>query len=96
MAFGPQALLRPLLELEEEEGVLPNTSEGLANSGRYGSGPYYLDPLPAELFLGRLDGTSLRVPSLFLWKYLDLDNLSKYRLANNDKPLPMGQGCINK
>ena len=79
MAFGPQALLRPLLELEEEEGVLLNTSEGLANSGRYGSGPYYLDPLPDELFLGRLDGTSLRVPSLFLWKYRDPGNLWIHR-----------------
>ena len=78
MAFGPQALLRPLLELEEEEGVLLNTSEGLANSGRYGSGPYYLEPLPAELFLGRLDGTSLRFPSLFLWKYLALDIIYGY------------------
>ena len=96
MAFGPQALLRPLLELEEEEGVLLNTSEGLANSGRYGSGPYYLEPLPAELLLGRLVGTSLGFPSLFLWKYLALDNLSIHRLDSNDNPLPMGQGCINK
>ena len=78
MAFGPQALLRPLLELEEEEGVLLNTSEGLANSGRHGSGPYYLEPLPAELFLGRLDGASLRFPSLFLWKYLPLDIIYGY------------------
>ena len=78
MALIPQALLLLLLELEEEEGVLPNTSEGLANSGRYGSRPYYLDPLPAELFLGRLDGTSLRVPSLFLWKYLDFDIIYGY------------------
>ena len=97
MAFSPQALLRPLLELEEEEGVLLSTSEGLANSGRYGSGPYYLDPLPDELFLGRLDDTSLRVPSFFLWKYPgSLYNLRQYRLGFNDKPLPMGQGCINE
>ena len=60
MAFGPQALLLPLLELEEEEGVLLDTSEGLANSWRWDSGPYYLDPLPDELFLGRLVGASLR------------------------------------
>ena len=79
MAFGPQALLRPLLELEEGEGVLLNTSEGLANSGRYGSGPYYLEPLPAELFLGRLVGASLRFPSLFLWKHFALDNLWIHR-----------------
>ena len=59
MAFGPQALLHPLLELEGEEGVLLDTSEGLANGGRYGSGPYYLDPLPDELFLGRPANTSL-------------------------------------
>ena len=59
MALGPQALLRPLLELEGEEGVLLDTSEGLANGGRYGSGPYYLDPLPDELSQGRLDDTSL-------------------------------------
>ena len=77
MAFGPQALLRLLLELEEE-GVLLNTSEGLANSGHNGSGPYYLEPLPAELFLGRLNGTSLRFPSLFLWKYLALDIIYGY------------------
>ena len=46
--------------------------------------------------LGRLDGTSLRFPSLFLWKHFALDNLWIYRLGYNDKPLPMGQGCINK
>ena len=37
-----------------------NTSEGLASGWRWDSGPYYLDPLPDELFLGRLVGASLR------------------------------------
>ena len=34
----------PSLMLEGEEGVLLDTSEGLANSRLHGSGPYYLDP----------------------------------------------------
>ena len=53
MAFGSQALLLPLLGLEEEKGVL-DTSEGQPAVGDGIPDPIILDPPPDEL-LGRLD-----------------------------------------
>ena len=51
MALGPQALLRPLLDSRGEEGVPLDTSEGPCQRLARGSGPYYLEPPPDELFL---------------------------------------------
>ena len=45
MAFGPQALLLPLLGLEEEKGVLLDTSEGQPAVGDGIPDPIILDPL---------------------------------------------------
>ena len=89
-------LLLLLLELDEEEGVLLNPRKAFSTVGDTVPDPIISIASQLNSSLGRLDGTSLRVPSLFLCKYLDLDNMSMQRLESNDKPLPMGQGCINK
>ena len=96
VAFGPQALLRPLLELEEEEGVLPqDLGKALPAVGDGIPDPIILNSLPDEL-LGRLVGQPLGPKPLLLEALWSRYNLRQYRLGFNDKPLPMGQGCINE
>ena len=51
MAFGPQALLRPLLDSRVRRVSLLTPRKALANGWLRGSGPYYLEPPPDELFL---------------------------------------------
>ena len=87
--------LRLLLELEEEEGVLLDPRKAFSTVGVTvpypitRSSPSWTLPLADRL----TQSQSQRFPS---GSGEDLDNLSKHRLVNNDKPLPMGQGCINE
>ena len=75
VAFGPQALLLPLLRLEEEKGVL-DTSEGQPAVGVGIQDPIILEAPPDEL-LGRLglhqplDPKPLLLEALWSWYNLN-------------------------
>ena len=87
-------LLHLLLEPDEEEGDLPDPRKAF-HGGQYGSVPYSSILSQLDASLGRLADPDSE-PKVPFWKWSGSRYLSKHRLVNNDKPLPMGQGCINE
>ena len=87
-------LLHLLLDLVEEEGDLLDPRKAF-HGGLYGSVLYKLDLSQPDASLGRLADPDSE-PKVPFWKWSGSRYLSINRLGFNDKPLPMGQGCINK